>query len=194
VADPVLHLLAGPNGAGKTTFFDRVLEPVTHLHFVNADLIAEQRWPGDELAHAYDASAVAAEVRDQLLDQRRSFVTETVFSHESKVALLQRARAAWYRTVLHVVLVPEELAVARVRNRVENGGHDVPEEKVRARFARLWRLIAEAVGHVDEAHVHDNTSARRPYRDVATFHDGAVVGSPDWPPWTPTALTGLAAG
>ena len=55
MTDPVLHVLAGPNGAGKTTFYQRVLAPVTHLRFVNADLIAAEVWPGDPVAHAYDA-------------------------------------------------------------------------------------------------------------------------------------------
>ena len=72
---------------------------------------------------------MAAERRDELLTARTSFVTETVFSHESKVDLVKAAVEAGYLVTLHVVLVPEDLAVVRVANRVENGGHDVPEEK-----------------------------------------------------------------
>jgi predicted ABC-type ATPase len=188
MADPVLHLIAGPNGAGKSTLYDLVIGPVTHLELVNADLIAAREWPDDAAAHAYDASRMAAEVRDELLASRTSFVTETVFSHDSKVALVKAAAEAGYLVTLHIVLVPEALAVARVANRVDHDGHDVPEEKVRSRFARLWPLVAEAIAVVDEATVYDNSSASEPFRVVASFEHGVAVSKPAWPRWTPREL------
>jgi predicted ABC-type ATPase len=187
-SDPVLHVIAGPNGAGKTTFYLKVLGPVTHLDFVNADLVAADRWPDAQVEHAYDAAALAAEDRARRIAAGESFATETVFSHESKVALLRDAEAAGYRVVLHVVLIPEDLAVARVVDRVANGGHDVPEDKVRARFGRLWRHLREAIALVDEAHVYDNTTAAEPFRLVASYLHGQVIGSPGWPPWAPADL------
>ncbi|HRE02704.1 MAG TPA: zeta toxin family protein, partial [Ilumatobacteraceae bacterium] len=142
MGDPALHLIAGPNGAGKSTLHDRIIGPSTGLEFVNADVIASQRWPGDELSHAYEASALAAARRAELLAAQSSFVTETVFSHRSKLDLIDDALAAGYLVTLHVVIVPVELSVARVANRVTVGGHDVPVDKVRGRFARLWPLVA----------------------------------------------------
>jgi predicted ABC-type ATPase len=186
--DPVLHLIAGPNGAGKSTLFARVIGPTTGLEFVNADVIAADRWPEDAAAHAYDASNLAAERRDELLAARASFVTETVFSHESKVDLVKAAVEAGYLVTLHVVLVPEELAVARVPNRVASGGHDVPEEKIRSRYKRLWPLIAEAIAVVETTRVYDNSSASTPLRLIATFERGIPVAKPNWPRWTPKAL------
>jgi predicted ABC-type ATPase len=188
MADPVLHLLAGPNGAGKSTLHDLVIGPVTKLEFVNADVLAARRWPVDAAAHAYDASRLAAERRDELLAARTSFVTETVFSHESKVDLVKAATAAGYIVTLHVVLVPEDLAVARVVNRVRNDGHDVPEDKVRSRYQRLWPLVAEAIVLADEARVYDNASASKPFRLVAAFERGVPVSKPGWPRWTPGEL------
>jgi predicted ABC-type ATPase len=188
MADPVLHLIAGPNGAGKSTLFDLVIGPVTGLEFVNADVIAARQWPGDESAHAYDASRLAADRREELLAARTSFVTETVFSHESKVDLVRSAAGAGYLVTLHIVLVPEELAVARVASRVENDGHDVPEDKVRSRYQRLWSLVAEAITLVDVAQVYDNSSAKEPFRLVATFDRGVPIAKPAWPRWTPKDL------
>ncbi len=78
-SEPVLHLIAGPNGAGKTTLATRVIAPVTHLPFVNADVIAEQRWPAAQAEHAYQASEAAAEQRRELIAAGRSFIAETVF-------------------------------------------------------------------------------------------------------------------
>jgi predicted ABC-type ATPase len=188
MADPVLHLIAGPNGAGKSTLYDLVIGPVTKLEFVNADLLAAREWPDDAAAHAYDASRLAAEHRAELLAARTSFVTETVFSHASKIDLVRAAAEAGYLVFLHVVLVPEDLAVARVANRVANDGHEVPEEKVRLRYARLWSLVAEAIALVDEATVYDNSSAATPFRVVASFERGVAVSKPAWPRWTPKEL------
>lgn len=187
-SDPVLYLLAGPNGAGKSTFHARVLAPVTHLPFVNADEIAHARWPGDESAHAYEASRAAAEQRADLLARRESFVTETVFSHESKLTLVESAIAAGYLVSLHVIAIPVDLTVARVAHRVDGGGHSVPEEKVRERFSRLWPLVRTAIGIVDRAQVYDNSKARTPFRTVARFDRGQLVGPAEWPSWIPVSL------
>ncbi len=188
MATPVLHLVVGPNGAGKTTFYEEILLPATRLPFINADLIARQRWPDDASAHAYEAAKEAAELRRGAIADRRSFATETVFSHPSKLDLLRAAGAAGYRRYLHVILIPEELAVRRVRVRVETGGHDVPEDKIRGRFLRLWSLVRQAVALADETEVRDNSRAKSAFRLVARYHGGELVGSADWPPWTPPEL------
>lgn len=188
MSDPVLSVIAGPNGAGKSTFHARVLGPATHLPFVNADVIAAERWPGEELTHAYEASTAAADERDRRMAARQSFVTETVFSHPSKVDLVRHAVGLGYLVSLEVVAVPVELSVARVPNRVANGGHDVPEEKIRERFDRLWALVAEAIGLAHEAHVYANTTAAEAFTLLATYRDGSLVGTADWPPWIPDEL------
>lgn len=192
MSDAVLHLVAGPNGAGRTTLVRHVIAPVAHLPFVNADELAARHWPGAELEHGHDASELARRAREQLLDHRRSFITATVFSHPSKLDLVRDARSNGYRVTLHVVVIPEELAVARVRERVRNSGHDVPEEKVRARFHRLWPLVAEAISIADESYVYDNSSARNPHRLIAAFLAGRVSGGATWPRWSPTDLQELS--
>jgi predicted ABC-type ATPase len=188
VATPVLHLVVGPNGAGKTTFYERVLGPATRLPFINADEIARQRWPDDPGAHAYEAAELADAQRRSAIAGQRSFATETVFSHPSRLAWLRAAKEAGYRMYLYVILIPEELAVRRVAVRVELGGHGVPEDKVRRRFGRLWRLVRQAIDLADETEVRDNTRAATPFRLVARFHRGAPIGSAEWPPWTPAEL------
>lgn len=189
---PVLHVVAGPNGAGKSTFVARILQPVTFLPFVNADEIAAARWPEDPMRHAAEASQAAAEERAALLAARSSFITETVFSHESKVALISDASKAGYLVTLHVVMVPAALPIARVAHRVRFGGHDVPEEKVRARYARLWPLVAQAVECADAAVFYDNSLASQPFRRVATFRHGRAIEPPEWPAWTPLAIRALS--
>lgn len=189
---PILHLLAGPNGSGKSTYVARVLQPVTLLPFVNADLIAAEHWPEDQVEHAYAASRAAAEERARLLEAGRSFITETVFSHPSKLELMQAATARGYLVHLHVMLVPVEVSVQRVAERVRDGGHDVPERKIRDRYARLWELVARARSMADRSDFFDNGSAQRPFRRVATYEHGLLLGRPGWPSWAPTALTSTA--
>lgn len=185
---PVLHLLAGPNGAGKSTFVARVLSPRTRLPFINADVIAAERWPEDAQSRSYEAAQIAAGLRARLLTERRSFITETVFSHPSKVDLVAHAGAAGYVVWLHVILVPEDTTVRRVTHRVDQGGHTVPEEKIRTRYERLWPLVVQARGHADHTIVYDNSLARSPFRRVAAYRRGALVGAADWPAWTPPVL------
>jgi predicted ABC-type ATPase len=144
-----LDLVVGPNGAGKSTFVELILaEHRPAVPFVDADLIAAARWPDDVAGHGYEAAAAAEEIRDALLTRGESFVAETVASHPSKVDLFLRARRGGYHVHVVVVIVPEELAVARVAERVAQGGHDVPEEEIRGRYQRLW---AERVGTTQSA-------------------------------------------
>lgn len=186
---PVLHLLAGPNGSGKSTYVTRLLQPVTHLPFVNADVIAAERWPDAQAEHAYDASRAAADVRSTFLADRRSFITETVFSHPSKLELVDAAIAQGHLVHLHIILVPVEVGVNRVAERVRDGGHDVPEQKIRDRYARLWDLVAKARSSADRAEFFDNGSATNPFRRVAVYEHALPLGEPNWPIWAPAALT-----
>jgi len=181
---PVLHLLVGPNGAGKTTFHERVLGPVTRLPFVNADVLARQHWPGDEEAHGHEAAALAEAARREAMAQGRSFIGETVFSHPSKLQLVRDARQVGYVVHLHAILVPLALCLARVPLRHAQGGHSVPEDRIRERYQRLWPLISQAITLANAARVYDNSSARKPYRVVATYENGRLIGEAAWPAWS----------
>lgn len=183
-----LDLVVGPNGAGKSTFIAFTLAPLLPRSvFVNADEIAKQRWPDEPAGHAYDAARIAADTRAKLIDAGVSFIAETVFSHPSKLQLIRSAHDAGYVTVLHVMLIPEELAVERVRRRVGHGGHDVPEGKIRERHRRLWHLVADAIEIADTATVYDNSRVSGP-RIVAQLTAGTVIGAPTWPAWASEEL------
>jgi predicted ABC-type ATPase len=183
-----LDLVVGPNGAGKSTFVELTLAPLlSGSAFVNAGEIARQRWPKDPAAHSYQAAQVAAETRAKLIELGASCIAETVFSHPSKLELIAAARAADYSIALHVLMIPEELAVERVRHRVNAGGHSVPENKIRERYQRLCGLVAAAIIRCDSATIYDDSGIEGP-RIVAELNDGFLIGSPAWPPWTPDVL------
>ncbi len=181
-------MVVGPNGSGKTTFVTELLAlELPRYAYVNADEIANARWGADSAAHAYEAARVAAETRAHLIASGRSFIAETVFSHPSKLDLVRSAQEAGYQVALHAMLVSEELAVRRVAYRVRAGGHDVPEHKIRERYQRLWRLVAQAISLADRAVVYDNSRRAGPVK-VAELFGGLPVGAATWPEWAPEPM------
>jgi predicted ABC-type ATPase len=174
--DRVLVVVAGPNGAGKTTFVEMFLGAV-NLRVVNADAIARALSPTPE-AVAYEAARLADGVRRDLLSRDVSFCMETVFSDRegAKLELLREAQSRGYVVVLTFIgLHSSELATARVVERVEQGGHDVPDAKIAERFPRTLRNLEEALTFVDRAFIFDNSSAEAPYRFVAELKSARVV-------------------
>lgn len=111
-----------------------------------------------------------------------------MFTHPSKVDLLRVAQAAAYLVSLHVIVVPVDLTVARVKHRVDRGGHTVPEDKIRSRYDRLWTYVRQAIAIANTATVYDNSCARTPFRVIATYRTGEPVGTLSWPAWTPADL------
>jgi predicted ABC-type ATPase len=166
---PVIVALAGPNGAGKTTFYHAHLRPAG-LRFVNADVLAREL----DL-DPYAAAQVAEALRRQLLQQRESFVFETVFSDPvgDKLAFLKEAARVGYAVVLCFIgIAGPEVSEARVAMRVSQGGHDVPTEKLAARFPRTLANLKAAMRVLPQVWVFDNDDLRTPFRKVAVFEHG----------------------
>lgn len=178
---PVVVALAGPNGAGKTTFYRAHLAKAG-LRFVNADELAREL----EI-DAYEAAEVAKNVREALAEQRVSFVFETVFSDPvgEKLEFLKRASVLGYEVVLCFIgLESPDLSDERVAMRVMQGGHDVPSEKLVARYPRTLANLRRAIRELPHVLVFDNSDLRRPFRRLAEFRNGAPVEAHEpAPPW-----------
>lgn len=174
---PTLIVLAGPNGSGKSTLYETRIAPTFSAPFVNADIIQRDELGENDMNAAYKAAQIAADRRDTLLAERRSFATESVFSHPSKLDLIEAGKRLGYRVMLfHVCVEDPDLSVARVTERVKEGGHPVPEEKVRQRYDRNGPLIRQAALLSDIAHVFDNSKLNHPPERVLTF----TVGKPSF--------------
>ncbi|MCE1249797.1 MAG: zeta toxin family protein, partial [Comamonadaceae bacterium] len=130
-------IIAGPNGAGKTTFAREFLPheaacPV----FVNADLIAAGLSPFDVEAAALQAGRLMLQELERHFQARRSFAFETTLSGRTWLRHIGRWQAAGYRVeLIFLRLKSADEAVARVQQRVLQGGHDIPEAVIRRRFA-----------------------------------------------------------
>jgi len=192
VKAPRLIVLAGPNGSGKSTFFEAHLRTLG-LDFVNADrVVAALGIPANEAAEAADA------LRGQFVAERKSYITETVFSDPvgAKLQLLRDAIAAGYEvTLLYIGLASPALSEARVAQRVAEGGHDVPTERLARRYAQSLQNLVTTLRFVPEVLVFDNSSSETPHRLVLSARNGVVRKevSP-LPPWLKCALPPSGAG
>jgi predicted ABC-type ATPase len=178
---PVIVALAGPNGAGKTTFYHAHLQPAG-LRFVNADVLAREL-----NLDPYAAARLADALRRQLVDQRESFVFETVFSDPvgDKLTFLKEVATTGYNVVLCFIGISgPEVSEERVAMRVSQGGHDVPAEKLVSRFPRTLANLKTAIRDLPHVWIFDNDDLRTPFRQAAVFENGQRVALnepvPEW--------------
>lgn len=134
-------VLCGRNGAGKTTAAGTVLAGTLRvITFVNADVIAQGLSGFDPESTAIEAGRIMLQRLHTLATQRASFAFETTLAGRSYVRWLRSLRTAQY--TVHLVyfwLASADLAVARVAERVRQGGHDIPEATIRQRYRRSVR-------------------------------------------------------
>ncbi len=108
--------------------------------------------------NSYYAAMIAELIRMYYLQNRISFTFETVMSHESKIAFLKLAKEQGFRTYLYFIATEDpQINIARVANRVMNGGHDVPQGKVISRYHRAIKLLPKALKIADRGYVFDNS-------------------------------------
>ncbi len=163
-------MLAGGNGTGKSTFYRTRLKS-KGIPFINADILAKLIYPQAAELHSYDAAFIAAQMRKQLLQQGRVFCFETIFSHPSKIDFIAQAKALGYEIILVFIHLDNiNLNQARVAQRVKEGGHNVPTEKIISRIPRTQKLIRQAILLCDFVYILDNSRADNPFRKIATIN------------------------
>ena len=147
---PRLLVFAGPNGSGKSTVTRGL--PIVGI-YVNADDIKRISGCTD-----LEAAQEAEKIRNILLDGKQDFTFETVLSTDRNLELLRRAKEAGYEIqAVFVLTCSSDINVRRVQERVRNGGHDVPEEKIRSRYTRSLKNLAKLVRIADRTRVIDNS-------------------------------------
>ena len=150
---PVVLVFAGPNGSGKSTVtegFDIIGE------YINADDIKKQQSCTD-----LEAAQYATTLREDAVKNRRDFTFETVLSSPRNVELLKSAKASGYRIeVVFVLTADPQINIARVENRVKNGGHDVPKDKIVSRYYKSINNLSELLKLADVMWVVDNSEEK----------------------------------
>jgi predicted ABC-type ATPase len=170
-ADDLLRQLQDGTGASIAGFqltapIDQILArikagariPSGHPFFATATIQGSVIRAPTMVCDSYVAAAIADYLREELLTAGLSFSFETVMSHHSKVDFLASARSTGYRTYLYFVATEDAfINEYRVGTRVKEGGHDVPRDKLRERYARSLELVSGALEHAHRAFLFDNS-------------------------------------
>jgi predicted ABC-type ATPase len=154
-------VFAGPNGAGKTTIVDRHV--AGRIPVINPDTIAHML-PGHvgEAARIMRAGRIALHRRRELLASGKSFAIETTLTGRSELDLMRAARGAGFKvSLVYIGLRDVQNSIARVRERVSRGGHDVPYADLIRRFDRSLGHLGEAMAIADRVVLIDNSRSRR---------------------------------
>ncbi len=170
-------IIAGPNGAGKTTFAREFLPNEANCPtFVNADLIAEGLNPLQPEQEAVAAGRMMLEMIRRYVSEGRSFAFETTLSGRTYASMIPRWREQGYRVRLFFLRLPSpEIAIARVRQRVSTGGHNIPDDVIRRRFnSGLYNFETIYQALVDEWKLYDSTGLTPVEIARSSDHDHAV--------------------
>lgn len=133
---------------------------------------------------SYGAALTADFIRYSLLKKKTGFSFETVMSHVSKVNFLRQAKEAGFTTYLYYIATEDEfINVKRVENRVNQGGHRVPKDKIIKRYHRSLDLLLDALRLADRAYVFDN-SKKSNFVILEKKYDGiGYPRVPTYPHW-----------
>ena len=159
---PTVYVIAEPNGAGKTTFANEFLPDFVHCReFLNADLIAAGLSPFAPETQNLRAGRLLLTRIKELTASKENFGFETTLSGRGYVRQLTEMKRTGYRVVLFFLWLPNvDVAVARVKNRVRQGGHNVPEHVIRRRF---------------ESGIRNLFHLYRPLADVWRLYNGSLL-------------------
>ncbi len=139
--------------------------------------------------NSYHASVLSDFLRRKLVEAGVSFSFETVMSAPDKVDLLRDARTAGFRTYLYYVATEDPaINVGRVATRVSQGGHDVPADKIVARYTRSLGLLGDALRHTDRAFLFDNSGTEMIFVGELTAGATFTLRSAAMPNWFKQAV------
>ncbi len=158
-SQPTCHIVAGPNGSGKTTFAMKYLPNIVLCrNFINADEIARGISPLDINAGQLQASKLFLHELDQKISQREDFAFETTLAGRGYMSRINAWREQGWRVNLLFLCIPSaEFSAQRVALRVEQGGHNIPEETIARRFPRCIKNLFDYAQICDCTLCFDNS-------------------------------------
>ena len=147
--NPILYIIAGANGSGKSTLASELL-PAKTLDFLNADEVAKEICPEHIESVKIKAGKLVLKRLEQLLNKKKSFAIETTLAGKNHIKTIQKANELGYKIILiYSYLDSIEMCENRIKIRVLNGGHDIPQKDIIRRFYRskenFWNLYKDIV-------------------------------------------------
>lgn len=158
-----VYIIAGPNGAGKTTFALQYLKEITGCeNFINTDMIAQGLMPLNPSEALFEAGVISLKRVNRHIERNEDFAFETTLSGRTTIHLLNRLRSEQWRIVLFFLWIPSpEYSLQRVKERVRQGGHDIPEATIFRRYPRLMQNFIERYRQLcDEIHCYNNSGKK----------------------------------
>jgi len=150
---PTAHIFAGANASGKSTFITHLISVglINNENYICPDLILREDLKLEETLENYiQAAEIAKERTQQSISQKKDIVIETVFSTQQKVELIEQLKSSGYDTIVYFTGVESsDINVLYLKNRVEQGGHDVPIKKLLSRREAGLENIKKALGSID---------------------------------------------
>ena len=174
MSKPTIYLIAGCNGAGKTTFAKEFLpKEVKCLRFLNADEIARGLSPFNPNASAVKAARLLLQEVRENIQHKKTFALETTLSGKTYIRLFRHAKQLGFEIELHYLwLSSPTQAVARVRERVRKGGHNVPTPDIRRRFKRsLVHLLDDYLSLANRWAIWDSRGLPAKRLAISATHD-----------------------
>lgn len=178
-----LYIIAGPNGAGKTTVSYTILPKIFDCHeFVNADEIAKGLSPFNPDNVGIKAGRIMLQRIRELLDKEESFAFETTLSTKSYIGLIKKAQNKNYEVILlFLALDSQELAIKRVKTRVQEGGHNIPKEVIVRRYEKgLQNLFRLYIPIVDKWLLVDNSGENFEFIGEGSKNDTIIKNENKW--------------
>ena len=161
---PVVYIIAGPNGSGKSTLVTNFINyQIFGDKFVNAGIYAQTKFKDvkDQNERERLSMLYATNEFNRLVDENKTFIFETVLSHESKLDMIKRAKKKGYKIIsIYVFTDLPEINVDRVNKRTAQGAIPVEENKVRARYIRSLINATNLKALSDEYYQMNNTRER----------------------------------
>jgi predicted ABC-type ATPase len=158
-----LYIIAGCNGAGKTTASYTILPEILDCkEFVNADEIAKGLSPFQPEKVAIEAGRIMLNRIRELIDMSEDFAFETTLSTRSYIHTVDKAKKKGYNVILLFFWLQQiDLAIERVRERVKEGGHNIPEDVIRRRYHKgINNLFNLYLPIVDTVLIFDNSEGK----------------------------------
>jgi predicted ABC-type ATPase len=168
---PRIYVLAGTNGAGKSSIGGAMLVEQGVEYFNPDEAAARIRAVNPGISQAEAQSAAwhqGKRLLERSISERLDYAFETTLGGNTIPALLHQALSAGIEVrIWYVGLASAELHIARVRSRVARGGHDIPEERIRERYARSLLNLVQLLAKLTELRVYDNSNEADLYSGVA---------------------------
>lgn len=186
---PELIIIAGPNGSGKTSITQKFLhhEWAEGTTYINPDQVAKDMF-GDwnDSESVLKAANYCSELREQCLNEKKSFVFESVFSAQDKIDFVIRAKqAGFFIRIFFISTSNPTINASRIAKRVMEGGHDVPIAKIISRYNKSIQNCKTVASIIDRLYVYDNSIDDVDARPLFRLSEGVLAKQytediPDW--------------